>query len=382
MSEYQYYEFQAIDRPLSDADRQALRELSTRARITATSFTNEYHWGDLKADPVRLMERWFDLHLYLANWGTRRLMIRLPQRLVARSWLARFLRGADGDMVRVRESGENLIVDIHNDDDEPHYSYEEDNTDCLAAIAPLRADVLAGDWRMFYLLWLTAVESGRLNDGDTEPLPGIGPLTGALKAFADFFGIDADLVQAAAESPLHAGGGDLSEAEVRVLVAAIPDPEKTALLCRLVAGDPHIAAELGRKVRDAAATAGDADASHRTVADLRARAAEIRKQAEAAEAARIEAERQRRARAAEQERRARLVAVRRQGAAVWGEIETEVEKRHAAGYDRALALLIDLRALAQEDAALEAFSDRVRSLRDRHSRKSRFIERLQQLDRQ
>ena len=382
MSEYQYYEFQAIDRPLSDADRQALRELSTRARITATSFTNEYHWGDLKADPVRLMERWFDLHLYLANWGTRRLMIRLPQRLVARSWLARFLRGADGDMVRVRESGENLIVDIHSDDDEPHYSYEEDNTDCLAAIAPLRADVLAGDWRMFYLLWLTAVESGRLNDGDTEPLPGIGPLTGALKAFADFFGIDADLVQAAAESPLHAGGGDLSEAEVRVLVAAIPDPEKTALLCRLVAGDPHIAAELGRKVRDAAATAGDADASQRTVADLRARAAEIRKQAEAAEAARIEAERQRRARAAEQERRARLVAVRRQGAAVWREIETEVEKRHAAGYDRALALLIDLRALAQEDAALEAFSDRVRSLRDRHSRKSRFIERLQQLDRQ
>ena len=382
MSEYQYYEFQAIDRPLSDADRQALRELSTRARITATSFTNEYHWGDLKADPVRLMERWFDLHLYLANWGTRRLMIRLPQRLVARSWLARFLRGADVDMVRVRESGENLIVDIHRDDDEPHYSYEEDNTDCLAAIAPLRADVLAGDWRMFYLLWLTAVESGRLNDGDTEPLPGIGPLTGALKAFADFFGIDADLVQAAAESPLQAGGGDLSEAEVRVLVAAIPDPEKTALLCRLVAGDPHIAAELGRKVRDAAATAGDADASHRTVADLRARAAEIRKQVEAAEAARIEAERQRRARAAEQERRARLVAVRRQGAAVWREIETEVEKRHAAGYDRALALLIDLRALAQEDAALEAFSDRVRSLRDRHSRKSRFIERLQQLDRQ
>ena len=67
MSEYQYYEFQAIDRPLSDADRRALRGLSTRARITATSFTNEYHWGDLKGSPVRLMERWFDLHLYLAN---------------------------------------------------------------------------------------------------------------------------------------------------------------------------------------------------------------------------------------------------------------------------------------------------------------------------
>ena len=110
LSEYQYYEFQAIDRPLSETDRQALRELSTRARITATSFTNEYHWGDFKGSPLRLMERWFDLHLYLANWGTRRLMIRLPQRLVARSHLDRFLRGVD--LVRVRESGENLIVDV------------------------------------------------------------------------------------------------------------------------------------------------------------------------------------------------------------------------------------------------------------------------------
>ena len=84
MSEYQYYEFQAIDRPLGEADREALRALSTRARITATSFTNSYEWGAFKGDPARLMERWFDLHLYLANWGARRFMIRLPARLIDR----------------------------------------------------------------------------------------------------------------------------------------------------------------------------------------------------------------------------------------------------------------------------------------------------------
>src|SRR6202047_1563892 len=93
MSEYQYYEFQAIDHPLSEADRQALRDLSTRARITATSFTNSYEWGDFKGDPFKLMERWFDLHLYLANWGSRRLMIRLPKRLVDRGLLGAFLGG-------------------------------------------------------------------------------------------------------------------------------------------------------------------------------------------------------------------------------------------------------------------------------------------------
>ena len=42
MSEYQYYEFQAVDRPLGEAERSELRGLSSRARISATSFINSY----------------------------------------------------------------------------------------------------------------------------------------------------------------------------------------------------------------------------------------------------------------------------------------------------------------------------------------------------
>ena len=56
MSEYQYYEFQAIDRPLDHAAQQALRKISSRARITSTSFTNHYEWGDLKGDPRTFMD--------------------------------------------------------------------------------------------------------------------------------------------------------------------------------------------------------------------------------------------------------------------------------------------------------------------------------------
>jgi hypothetical protein len=95
MSEYQYYEFLAIDRPLDRTAQDALRSISSRARITATSFTNHYEWGDLKGDPRKFMERWFDLHLYLANWGTRRLMLRMPARSVNRKDMDRFLREID-----------------------------------------------------------------------------------------------------------------------------------------------------------------------------------------------------------------------------------------------------------------------------------------------
>jgi hypothetical protein len=70
MSEYQYYEFLAIDRPLTKDEMADLREISSRAYITPVSFTNEYQWGDLKANPEDLMKRLFDAHVYVANWMT------------------------------------------------------------------------------------------------------------------------------------------------------------------------------------------------------------------------------------------------------------------------------------------------------------------------
>jgi len=78
MSEYQYYEFLAMERPLTKEEMDELRALSTRATITPVSFTNEYNWGDFKGDPEKLMERYFDAHVYVANWMTAIFMVRLP----------------------------------------------------------------------------------------------------------------------------------------------------------------------------------------------------------------------------------------------------------------------------------------------------------------
>jgi hypothetical protein len=55
MSEYQYYEFLAVDRPLNEGQQAEVRVLSTRARVTATSFTNELHWGNFRGDPRKMM---------------------------------------------------------------------------------------------------------------------------------------------------------------------------------------------------------------------------------------------------------------------------------------------------------------------------------------
>jgi hypothetical protein len=377
MSEYQYYEFQAIDRPLGGADQKALRALSTRARITATSFTNSYEWGDFKGDPAKLMENCFDLHLYLANWGSRRLMIRWPVHLVDRNLLDAFLGEVDG--AELRRAGQNLILDIAFDEVEAEDW--DDGSGWLAALAPLRADVLGGDLRLFYLLWLSAVEADVFEPDEPEPMPGIGPMTGALEALAEFFDIDRELVAAAAER----GADPLAEKPasskaVKSIIAAMTDPEKTSFLTRLFDGDAHVGNGLRALVRQRLTPPTDTPAVPvRTVGDLRARAKAIRQARERAMAEKAAAERKRREEETERSRRARLDAIARRGESVWQEIETEIERRNATGYDRATSLLLDLRAISKEKGAPEDFLGRLQEIRNRHARKERLIERLAKL---
>jgi hypothetical protein len=373
MSEYQYYEFQAIDRPLDRAAQDALRSISSRARITATSFTNHYEWGDLKGDPRKFMERWFDLHLYLANWSTRRLMLRVPKRFVNRTDIEPFLR--EIDWVEVWNSGDNLIVDICRDEVEVYDDWH-DGAGQLAALAPLRADVLSGDFRLFYLLWLTAVQDEFVPEDELEPLPGIAPLTGALEGFAEFFGIDPDLVEAAAQ--LGADAAAMSKDALRKAIAAIPKREKADLLLRVVDGDSHVATELRNRVRKK----NPAPAAHRTAGVLRMRAKEIAEARERTEAERREAERRRQMAEAEKARRARLkILKQREASSVWREIEQEIERRNPTGYDNAVTLLFDLQALAVEEGNQDDFQRRLGSIRARHEKKGKFIERLSTLGR-
>jgi hypothetical protein len=158
MSEYQYYEFLAIDNPLTEQQQRELRELSTRAQITATSFVNEYHWDDFRGNPQTLMARYFDAFLYLANWGTRHVMIKLPESLLD---LAVAKQYCPGDATCAWAADSKVILSLYSDD-EPDDYWDDPGTG-LASIAPARAELASGDTRLLYLAWLfvCSVRRGR-----------------------------------------------------------------------------------------------------------------------------------------------------------------------------------------------------------------------------
>src|SRR5450432_3237868 len=159
-----------------------LREISSRAKISPTRFWNEYQWGNLRADPAKLVERYFDAHLYFANWGTHRLMLRIPASGVdAKRLRAYFV----GDPAKLRVAGSHLILDLQTEDEGggDFEDYEEEEGS-LAALAPLRVELMQGDLRGAYLAWLLAVQSGRVQEQSVEPaLPrGLAQLTSPQRA--------------------------------------------------------------------------------------------------------------------------------------------------------------------------------------------------------
>jgi hypothetical protein len=83
MSEYPYYEWQTIDRPLNSMEQEAITRLSSHMdTVTSTQAIVTYSWGDFKHDPRVVLLQYFDAHLYLANWGTRRLLFRFPKSVI------------------------------------------------------------------------------------------------------------------------------------------------------------------------------------------------------------------------------------------------------------------------------------------------------------
>ena len=196
MSEYQYFEFQAIDRPLSKKEMAELRSYSTRARITPTSFVNDYSWGNFKGDADVWMDKYFDAFLYIANWGTRILKLRLPNHQMSAK-AARLY--AVGECAAVRVKNGNVIFSFHSENEEGEDSVESEGL--LASIISVRSELARGDLRALYLGWLLCAQSGELEPHDlSPPVPsGLAKLSGSLTSLAEFLRIDMTLIRAAAK---------------------------------------------------------------------------------------------------------------------------------------------------------------------------------------
>jgi hypothetical protein len=402
VSEYQYYEFLALDRPLTDAEFGQVRALSTRAQVNRTRFVNEYQWGDFRGNPSTLMDRYYDAHLYFANWGTRILMLRLPATLLDLKTAKTY---CDSDTASARRSGKNVVLEWRSDDEDGEEDWENGGPGPLAALVAVRAELAAGDLRPLYLAWLASVSVERdewsdddewaddEDEGDDtqteaggqdadrllEPPvpPGLGRLTAAQTALVDFLRVDPDLLAAAVSGApdLAPGAGGADGPAVDSWIKGLTGKQKDQALRRLLADDdPHARAELLRTAR-ASIAAGPGNA-RRAVSELLATATMRADARENARQRELDKQRVQREEQARQQRERRIDELALQGERPWNEVNALVAAKKASAYDSAVALLSDLEKISMRGGDPAAFARRLAALRAAHQRKPSFIDRL------
>src|SRR5437764_7905248 len=240
MSEYQRYEFMTIDRPLTRAQLDAVETLSSHIEASSTHALIEYHWGDFKHNPIKVLHEFFDGFLYWANWGSPRLAFRFPRGILP----ADLIDGYDlEDFVTFTRYPDYDILDIRFGEMEAADEWTEYDLGSLIAI---RDELMEGDLRSLYIVWLAGQrmmegydeEEDEDEEGeedyeiDVPPVPSaFGKLTAAQHSLAELLQVPQELLVAAAR---HSRGAPPSNGvDVTAWIKLLPPDRQYDYLVRL-----------------------------------------------------------------------------------------------------------------------------------------------------
>lgn len=370
MSEYQYYEWQTLERPLTATEQKAVNGLSSHIDVTSNQAIVTYQWGDFKHDPIQVLAKYFDAHLYSANWGTRRLAFRFPKGLLDMAAIEAY---CDEDHLTLNTIGDVQVLEFEMDEEEGFDEWIEERG-LLSTFGRLRDDLIQGDYRALYLAWLKTMllESGYYDEDEDDPenffsdpeppVPaGLKQLTPPLQALLDFFEIDPFLVSAAAE--LSPNLSSAQQADFSPLISRLTRPECDAFLLKIVNGEPGAVAALRKRLLSFEKAQTIPQTSPRAFGELLKSAEKLRKTA-----AKRQAEEKRKQHIAEMQELAKREAQ------TWQEVENTLESGYtASNYDHATNLLARLQQLADFQGTQANFDTRLGKLIEKYKTRTALM---------
>ena len=375
MSEYQYHEWQTVDRVLTAEERAAVGDLSSHIEVTSSRAVVTYHWSDFRHDPKQVLLKYFDGYFYLANWGRLRLMFRFPKGLLDESDIEPY---CTEEYITFDTVGRYQVLDLDFNLEDGNGWMEAEAG--LSLFIRLRADLLEGDYRLLYLAWLKAAtligtidEEDEYESDDPDrpahdrepPVPsGLRKLSPSLQNFVQVFEIDPFPVQAAAEA-----SPDLEQplaVDYRELIGRLPQGERDGFLIRLAEGDPGVGLALRKRLGAFLPQECPQAARPPTIQQLFQRAKQLEK-----------AEQKRQAEEARRKHVAEMKALAARESQTWQQVDNLLEKgrKIASVYDEATGMLEKLKQLSEFQDRRDDFQARLRQLAQKYASRPSLIER-------
>ncbi|MFZ4666888.1 MAG: hypothetical protein ACOYME_10725 [Prochlorotrichaceae cyanobacterium] len=364
--EYQYYEFQAIDRPLNQTEQNDVQSLSSRVRLTATQAIFTYSYGDFRGEPLSVLENYFDAMLYMANWGSYHLAFRFPKSAVNLSALQLY---CVKHIIEVTTVKKYVILNIKINEEEGSCWIEDDNN-WLSLLIPLRQSILQEDYRILYLAWLQAASHTSKKDLQEPPIPpNLQKLNSPLQAFTQWLQIDPDLITIAAQASRTQKE---RQEPFKDWIKALSEQEKTELLLEIVTSDLTIASQLQARLRQRFSQTPEPLA----ISEQRRSYAHLKALAETERLARKAREEE----AATRERHQYLESLKPEQEGIWKTIDSLISRKKSQFYDEAVQHLINLRDLATLEGNTVEFQRRLQQIQTTYSKCPGLLRRIDAAD--
>ena len=370
MSEYQYYDFRSIDRPLTREERKEITSLSSRADVTSSQAKFVYHYGDFRGDAEELMITHFDMMLYVANWGSRRLIFRIPSSLVDITQLDAFFISEEIDFWLSKDK-QYIILDLNfNDEDGCGDWIEGDGL--LDELIDLREELIQGDFRILYLAWLEASKRALerhdiYEDTFEPPVPnGLKQLSDAQKAYIEFLNIDKGMVAVASQR-----SGELEDEAIDIeqLIDDIPEEKKYEFLVRLSRGEQNLSTIFNRYIYDSTTPnqpqKTEDKTERRDISSLLSLAEIWHKK-----------EKEKKSKQQEIAREKRLELLAKNRDRVWEKIYKLIDEVNGTAYDKAVEQLKELQELSEYQGEEVLFKQKVEEIKSTYSRRQALLRRM------
>ncbi|AFZ11673.1 hypothetical protein Cri9333_0751 [Crinalium epipsammum PCC 9333] len=365
MSEYQYYEFQTIDRPLNNQEQELVSQISSRGQVSATRAVFTYSYGDFRGNHQEVLVKYFDAMFYIANWGTKQLMLRFPQSVLN---IEHFHKYCVEDYITISFINKYAILDIRIEEEEGCGWIEEKSF--LSAIVGLRNDLLNEDYCSLYLAWLKVITLPEVEIEENElepPVPaGLNKLSGSLTAFKQLFEVDEYLLKAAAKV-----SHEPTLIPERALIAAIKKltrEECNEFLIRLAQKEANLSVALIRKLSTIVTAPIAQTQSRRSIKQL----FKLSKQEQAEDAIQQK-------QAIEAQRLKELETLAQREMDAWEDVERLIQTSQARAYDQVVQLLLKLQDLATYHNQQNAFQIRLNKIYEQYSKRTALLQRLQKV---
>jgi hypothetical protein len=377
MSEYQRYEWMTSDRPLTRAQLDAVNALSSHIDASSTHALVDYQWGNFKHNPLQVLHEFFDGFLYWANWGAPELAFRFKHGTLPVDLLGGYELG---EVVTFTQHPDYDLLDIHFEELEAPDEWVEYE---LGSLMALREELMDGDLRALYIVWLASQRLLGSADADDEEQenedelgvpsvpPALATLTSAQQALAELLQVRPEVLVASAH---HSSAAPATTHEdVAAWVTLLPPDRRTEYLVRLARNEPGLSRLLVRELRELSelsqgkSSTTPSRGEHITYATLH----------EESTAIRAGWEREKR----EQERLARerqLQQIHDHQDEYWHQVDLAVMRGSGAGYDEAALLLSELREVADRFHEPQQFHEQFQAWVTPHLRRPALVKRLQE----